>query len=144
MNEYQTVTEKQRLTTLVSEKMQIAMQRPTPATDYETVTAAGCVQIAFDPQPFVELRPGDPKYGEAVNAAQNRIWRLQASSRYHDCPDPTLDTRDPEVAGGAISVPRSLLVEGPARWPVRDETGKPMMRETGRSPRGERRSTLTR
>lgn len=100
---------------------------------FKDVDEAKKAEIARDPHPFIDVKPDEPAYGAAVNEAQNRVWEFQASSRYHDCPDPDLDIRDPAVVSGDTQVPRSPTIGAAGDlWPERDATGQPILDEDGK------------
>ncbi|MES1207639.1 MAG: hypothetical protein ABUS79_17010, partial [Pseudomonadota bacterium] len=55
-----------------------------------------------DPQPYVEVRPDDPGYAEAVGAASARLQQYHASFRYGFCPpEYTADIVDPVIQAEA-------------------------------------------
>jgi len=72
-----------------------------------------------DPQPYEEVRPGEPGYKSAELSATTRTRMFQESPRYNDCPPSSNDIVDPKVVRGEAIVP------GPTTaWPDRDKTGK--------------------
>jgi mono/diheme cytochrome c family protein len=54
-------------------------------------------QTNYDPQPYVEVKPNDPGYADAVSVAQSRLNRYHSGLRYPYCPD-TSDILDPAIA----------------------------------------------
>lgn len=83
-----------------------------------------------EPQPYVEVRPGEPGYKQASFAATSRLRQFKESPRYNDCPDPMQDVVDPKVVSGELVVPGPVTA-----WPMRDPEGKPIVDDAG-VPRG--------
>jgi mono/diheme cytochrome c family protein len=61
-----------------------------------------------DAQPYVEVKPDDPKWGQGLIGAQQRLTEYHAGRRYNYCVD-TTDTIDPLIQSAAdngLAVPR--------------------------------------
>jgi mono/diheme cytochrome c family protein len=101
------------------------------------------VAVDTNPQPYVEVHPGDDGYNDAVAAANKRVTEYQTGGRYKFCPDQS-DIVDPAVikAGGALPIvpvaddvydptdPTKLLQPGVgvpvrAHWVITDTTDPP-------------------
>jgi mono/diheme cytochrome c family protein len=63
---------------------------------YPPTTVNAFVQTNYDPQPYVEVKPTDPGYADAVVAAQARLDDYHSGHRYGFCPD-TTDILDPDI-----------------------------------------------
>ena len=79
-----------------------------------------------EPQPYREVKPGDPEYNDAVAEAEARLTKYQAGARYSYCPD-TSDIVDTKLLTGDQLVPENDAYNVPSRvhWVVTDLTEIP-------------------
>ncbi len=85
-------------------------------------------EVATDPQPYYEVLPGERLYSRKRGQAEQRVNEFRESSRYNDCPDPSLNVVDPKVVAGERIVPGSSQL-----WPVRDSSGAPVLLPDGQT-----------
>ncbi|HVT06385.1 MAG TPA: hypothetical protein VHO67_02960 [Polyangia bacterium] len=86
--------------------------------------------VDTDPQPYVEVQPGDPDYASAVGAAAGRVAQYHAGYRYGFCPSTyTADIVDPVIQD---EVDRGLPVSEDTR-PIPDPNNPKalLMRDIG-------------
>jgi mono/diheme cytochrome c family protein len=94
----------------------IPAARKNPGIDEDAVPAGTGVVVDDNPQPYVEVLPGDPAYATALTDAQARLTEYHSGLRYGFCPDQT-DIVDPAViaaGGGYPLVPVADVVPDPA------------------------------
>ncbi|MGZ3438354.1 MAG: hypothetical protein ACXVDD_02515, partial [Polyangia bacterium] len=90
---------------LVGEWMVSIPARRTSTVDEDAVPRAG-ITVAVDdsPQPYVEVKPGDPGYDDAARVRDTRLQVYRRSPRYGFCPDDG-DIVDHDVVDGNQLVP---------------------------------------
>lgn len=64
--------------------------RDHPAREEAVPVAGARVEVDDSPQPYKEVRPGDPRYDDALSQARLRLNSYKTGERYNFCPD----TRD--------------------------------------------------
>jgi len=93
----------------------IPAARKSPGIDEDRVPAGAGVAVDDNPQPYLEVNPGDDGYSRALADADARLAEYHAGRRYAFCPD-TSDIVDPAVVaagGGYPLVPSADLVPDP-------------------------------
>jgi mono/diheme cytochrome c family protein len=60
--------------------------------------------IDREPQPYVEVRPGEPRFEQAQQKALARLAQWREGATYNNCPD-TSDIIDPKVVPGSRDTP---------------------------------------
>jgi mono/diheme cytochrome c family protein len=90
---------------LLGEWMVSIPARRISTVDENAVPIAGVtVKVDDNPQPYVEVAPGDAGYDDAVRARDARLQQYRASPRYGFCPD-NRDIVDHDVTNGLELVP---------------------------------------
>lgn len=90
---------------LVGEWMVSIPARRLSSAAEDAVPLAGLtVKVDDNPQPYVEVKPGDPGYDQAVRDRDARVQAYRQSPRYGFCPD-NRDIVDHDVINGQQLVP---------------------------------------
>jgi mono/diheme cytochrome c family protein len=85
-------------------------KRPELSEDFPVVpnlTSPNQYGGEIDPQPYLEVKPGEPRFEYAQEQAKKKLAEYRKGNRYHYCPD-TSDIVDIDVVRGLAQVPRDI------------------------------------